>query len=410
MPIIEGNESGSSVIDGIPVGLYYYFIGKNDYSNMTYLGYAPTIESVTYNPFLDVALMDLISNNFDVGRYGTPTGGIPKCFRIESNRKIEKQLYSGKVFKDKSSTIDNHEPKLECYPFRYFILTDYINPPLLIKPQYLPTGQLEVYVTTSPISQSGKYNLWVKQYKGDMDGNLEGMINNTSLMLPVASSTYSQFLATSSASFNQGVANSLLENDMSLRHGKQNNALSSINNLVGGGIGLGANLLTGNIGGTLTSGISTVLGKLGNDLALNQLTERSVFKENAISSMANAQISDMLSTPRSIKTTGNDTLFNLINSKQRIDLIEFEPNSYNKRRIKEYFNRYGYSINTYDYINFRSRKYYNFIKTHICNITSDTVPHADMQEIKDIFNSGLTFWHIDNGAVVENYEVENTEV
>ena len=33
-----------------------------------------------------------------------------------------------------------------------------------------------------------------------------------------------------------------------------------------------------------------------------------------------------------------------------------------------------------------------------------------LEEIKEIFNKGVTIWHVDNGAEVGNYKVKNMEV
>ena len=128
--------------------------------------------------------------------------------------------------------------------------------------------------------------------------------------------------------------------------------------------------------------------------------------------MAQARISDMINTPNSIKTTGNDTLFNLRLSRQQIDVIEYKPKDEVIYRLDQYFKRYGYRYNRYgkigDYIN--SRKFYNFVKTNSCNIATAKVPLIHLEEIKEIFNRGTTIWHIDNGAEPLNYDVENMEV
>ena len=78
------------------------------------------------------------------------------------------------------------------YPYTYYIVTDYINPPLLIKPQYVNSldNRIRVKVRTTALSSESKYNIYVDRYKGDTYGNLEGMSNNTPLMLPVTSSIY----------------------------------------------------------------------------------------------------------------------------------------------------------------------------------------------------------------------------
>lgn len=426
MAVIWENEPDTSTVGNIPVGLYYYYIKKNEVDEMKYLGYVPTITSLSYNPFIDKDDLTLFGNNFDVDRYGKPDNVIPKCYRIATNPTIEKELADMKLFPYRIEYAQDYESKMFVYPFRYFLITDYINPPLLIKPELVKTdnNSLVVKVITSPLSMESKYNIFVEGYKNDMFGNLEGIINNTSLMLPVASSMYSNFLATSSNSFNKGIENALLENDMSLRHGNENFRFNQSRALANGvmgtissGLGTIGSAMSGNPFGVV-SGINGGVSGLvnmgydlqGNRIANSQMQEGASFKEYDINSMAQAKISDMLSTPKSLKTCGNDTLFNLTNSKQKIDVIEYRMSSVYQQRVEEYFKRYGYSINTYRPINITSRKYFNFIKTHVANIRSNTVPQIHLDEVKSIFNSGITFWHVENGAEIGNYNVVNREV
>ena len=134
--------------------------------------------------------------------------------------------------------------------------------------------------------------------------------------------------------------------------------------------------------------------------------------EYEINSMTQAKITDMINTPNAIKTSGNDTLFNLINSNQKIDIIKYQPKAKTMFRINKYFERYGYKYNEYgklsNYIN--NRNFYNFVKTNSCNIATAKVPLIHLEELKEIFNRGTTIWHIDNGAEPFNYDVKNMEV
>ena len=410
MAITVGNDSDTSRIGNLPVGLFYYYIGKEMIDSMSILGYVGVIESVTFNPFIDTNDLDLIESNFNTDKFGTVNGTIPKCYRITQNNKIQKLLYEERVFPYRIEFDNDYEPKQYCYPFRYFIVTDYINPPLLIKPQLVNNEKIRLHVYTAPLSQSSKYNIFVQNYKGDLNGNLEGVINTTAFMLPITSSVYSNFLATSANAFNTNMENALFENDMTLRHGLKQNEFNKWSGLFGSVMGLGGGLATKNpfsIVGSIGSGVSSVLGANMNE---QQMSEKSAFNEHAISSSANAQISDMLSTPRSLKTCGNDTLFNLVNSRQAIDIIEYRPTYAYQQRIKKYFERYGYALNRYERINVTSRKYFNFIKTHIANVSGDKVPNIHIAEIKDILNKGITFWHVDNGVDIGNYNVVNREV
>lgn len=420
MSIVSGNDIESSIMGNIPVGLYYYCIPREKINSATYLGFVDTIQSLTYNPFIEVDDMStIVECSFDSDRYGSPKGGIPKCYRMSGFDTIDKQLYELNTFPDNDNGLPTFEPKLYTFPFRYFMVTDYMNTPLVVKPELCENKTLKLRVKATNIATESKYNLYVNGYKGDYNGNLNGIVNNSPLMLPVLSSAYSQFLATSSASFNQGNINAMLENDLSLKQGLATNSLNyrqnTTNNYVQGissGLGAIASLFSLNFGGVVNgamgvaqSAINQHFNTLSNNLNNSQLKEQNKLSNFEVSSMANAKTTDLINTPNSIKTTGNDTLFNLVNSNRKIDIIEFGLDFRYKHRIYDYFVKYGYKVNKWEKINVNSRRYFNFIKTNTCNIVSDEIPHEYLEEIKDIFNRGVTIWHVDNEANVGDYSV-----
>nr|DAH28157.1 MAG TPA: Major tail protein [Caudoviricetes sp.] len=424
MSIVAGNDIESSIMGNIPVGLYYYCIPKEKVNSATYLGFVDTIQSLTYNPFIEIDDMStVIECSFDSDRYGTPKGGIPKCYRMSGFDTIDKQLYELNTFPDSDNGLPTFEPKLYTFPFRYFMVTDYMNTPLVIKPELCENKTLKLRVKATNIATESKYNLYVNGYKGDYNGNLNGIVNNSPLMLPVLSSAYSQFLATSSASFNQGNINAMLENDLSLKQGLATNNLNyrqnTTNNYMQGissGLGAIASLLSLNFGGVVNgamgvaqAGINQHFNTLSNNLNNSQLKEQNKLSNFEVSSMANAKTTDLLNTPNSIKTSGNDTLFNLVNSNRKIDIIEFGLDFRYKHRIYDYFVKYGYKVNKWEKINVNSRRYFNFIKTNTCNIVGEEIPHEYLEEIKDIFNRGVTIWHVDNGASVGDYSVSQLQ-
>ena len=424
MSIVSGNDIESSVMGNIPVGLYYYCIPREKVNSATYLGFVDTIQSLTYNPFIEIDDMStVIECSFDSDRYGTPKGGIPKCYRMSGFDTIDKQLYELNTFPDNDNGLPTFEPKLYTFPFRYFMITDYMNTPLVVKPELCENKTLKLRVKATNIATESKYNLYVNGYKGDYNGNLNGIVNNSPLILPVLSSAYSQFLATSSASFNQGNINAMLENDLSLKQGLATNNLNyrqnTTNNYMQGissGLGAIASLLSLNFGGVVNgamgvaqAGINQHFNTLSNNLNNSQLKEQNKLSNFEVSSMANAKTTDLLNTPNSIKTTGNDTLFNLVNSNRKIDIIEFSLDFRYKHRIYDYFVKYGYKVNKWEKINVNSRRYFNFIKTNTCNIVGEEIPHEYLEEIKDIFNRGVTIWHIDNGASIGDYSVSQLQ-
>ena len=66
------------------------------------------------------------------------------------------------------------------------------------------------------------------------------------------------------------------------------------------------------------------------------------------------------------------------------------------QRIDKYFDMYGYLTNTLKIPNLSNRPNWNYVKTIGLNIVpsaSASVPQEDLQEIKSIFDNGVTLWH-----------------
>ena len=180
MAISVGYENGSSNLNYIPVGFYFYAIPIDEIDKATYLGFVDTIQNLTYNPFIELNdITKVIDCPFEKTRYGEPVGGIPKCYAIRSFDYIEKSLF---FMLNNFSHDDNEDIRLQGYPYKYYLLTDYMNPPLLIKPELIDSNTIEIKVRTTPLSVQAKYNLFVKNYKGDREGNLEGLVNSISNM------------------------------------------------------------------------------------------------------------------------------------------------------------------------------------------------------------------------------------
>ena len=62
------------------------------------------------------------------------------------------------------------------------------------------------------------------------------------------------------------------------------------------------------------------------------------------------------------------------------------------RMIDDFFSMYGYRTDRVKTPNITGRRYWNFVKTNGCNVIGD-VPQSDIEVIKAMFNSGITFWH-----------------
>ena len=72
--------------------------------------------------------------------------------------------------------------------------------------------------------------------------------------------------------------------------------------------------------------------------------------------------------------------------------------------IDQYFSMYGYKVNEVKIPNITGRRNWNYVKTVGCYIDAD-IPQEDLQQIKSMFDNGVTFWH--NPATFADYSQNN---
>lgn len=73
--------------------------------------------------------------------------------------------------------------------------------------------------------------------------------------------------------------------------------------------------------------------------------------------------------------------------------------------IDDFFTMFGYAVNRVTTPDIHARSRYTYVKTQGCNISA-TFPVEDAEEIRRIFDSGVTFW--DPAGAVGDYSQENT--
>lgn len=74
------------------------------------------------------------------------------------------------------------------------------------------------------------------------------------------------------------------------------------------------------------------------------------------------------------------------------------------RNIDDYFSAVGYATNKIKVPNITGRRNWNYVKTADCYIEGD-IPQGDLNEIKSMFNKGITLWH--NPATFADYSQNN---
>lgn len=112
-------------------------------------------------------------------------------------------------------------------------------------------------------------------------------------------------------------------------------------------------------------------------------------------------------TPNSARGNINGGDINVSSSKNGFYFYKISIKREYAKIIDNFFNMYGYKVNDVKIPNITGRTYWNYVKTIDCNIEGE-IPQEDMQEIKDIFNNGVTFWH--DASKFLDYSQNNTIV
>ena len=385
-------------------GLYYYVVDKSTSNvDLSYIGFVDTIQNITFNPFLESENFDVVVTDFNTERYGQPKEGTPKVNRIKTQHNRDRRIKDFYITPH-TDTDYNDEPILNVYPFCYYTLTDGFGNIKMIQPQYLPLREyngttqynIEIKVKTN-INHDSKYLLYLNGYKSDTEGYIEGMVNKTPLVAPNKSSAYSNFWSRSSSSFMANYEVGKLENELTYEQTTRGNMVNGVANGIG-------SLLSLNLGGA----ISNTANMINNQINANQNYD---FNEYAIEQAHNSKIADYVKTPATVKSLGNNMSFERSIYGNGLVLTRYQQTDTNRKKAKQYFKRYGYPYNQYTKNPcIRTRKAFNYIKFTNCNIHGDNIPHIHLIELKQIFENGITLWHLDRTNDFKNYEQDNSEV
>ena len=444
--IPKSQDTYESYINGIPMATHFYYIdtdlmfksGKKCLKPITQSGF---VMNFLYMPFLERQDVDLWEIDYDQKNLGSvsdtstdPEEGV-KVYKIINGKINDKEIGTVNIypkFERERLRSPKNESKLYQYPYHYITINDYINQPLQINPQYIEGVRNTIDVKVSqPISITGGYTIYIDGYKGDKNqGANEGLFSSAGLDLPTSGTQYAQFMANSKNSFLQeniaignnyrtatatniigGVSSGNAQTMVSA--GKEaykgyKDYKGSLLASMGGGAALGS--VAGPIGTAVGAGVGLVGG-----LVSGHINNKNN-KENAIQS-AIATINDTLSAPRNVSLSSSDILMTLDRNKGEIVYNRYWITKQYQKKIADYWTLYGYKQNKMmknpDNKLITSRKYFNYIKTIDANIYGENLDKSEVELIKDIYNSGITFWHQEqlhkDGLQMFDYHIDNKE-
>lgn len=172
---------------------------------------------------------------------------------------------------------------------------------------------------------------------------------------------------------------------------------NGVNNALDIGRGALTGAIAGATGGTLFGGLGTIPGALLGGAA------------GAISPIVNtlAKTHQASVTPDQAHGDLGTGDFTFAFARNSISLYEMSVRPEMAAVIDGFFSMYGYKVNTVKTPNITGRTNWNYVKTIGCYIKAD-IPQEDLNEIKSMFDKGITFWH--NPATFMDYSQSNTIV
>lgn len=261
------------------------------------------------------------------------------------------------------SDIDGYVPKnakLKTWPFAYLLVSNCsgTDVPYRFEDFYTISDNQKTIVTPSfrvqsCMTPSGSIRMSPLNYKGQEVNPVEGMNLGKFPMCSWVGDSYTNWLTQNGVNIGLGVAGSLLST--------------------------GSSVATGNP-------IGVASGVLGVANTLGEIHKESIAP---LQSEGNINCGDVVTA-----SGQNDFRFQVMTIKSQFAKI-----------IDEYFSTYGYSTNRVKVPNTNNRSNWNYVETRNIDITGNA-PQEDVQEIKNMFDNGVTLWH--NPNTFGDYSQSNT--
>ena len=274
-----------------------------------------------------------------------------------------------------SSTLDGYMPKnrkMYCYPYSYLYVSNNAGSDIIYHYEDWQDPTEPYFSVRGTLGQGCSIQMYPYAYKKQALTSGYGAYGISCGKLPLLSWTSDYYLNWQ--------------------------AQNGVNNVVRGGLGV-ASGLTQAAGGILSAAEGSVSGvatAIGGGI-------------NIISSITEAMHEDWKANLVPDQARGNTNCADLTYA---MDKCGFTFRKMSCRReyavmIDNFFSMFGYKVNKVKVPNIYGRANWNYVQCIQANIIGD-IPQDDMQEIKGMFNEGITFWH--NPATYLDYSQTNAIV
>lgn len=279
------------------------------------------------------------------------------------------------------------ESKLLLSPYTSLTLCDYKGNAIDLKVEYIRGNSIEI-INRGSLGTSNKVSYGIRNYNrtsnvdpvnADFISLEHSIINMNPNDIPVITDHLASFL--------QGNRNSIQNQKNVIDHNKNMSQVTANINTVSSG----ASAMQGNMG--------SLAGVAGSQVAKYKGQKDSVLAMQGIM----AKQKDLDNIPPQIAKMGSNTSFDIGHQYTGLFIIKKQITNEYINKLEGFFNMYGYKVNEVKIPNIKTRRYWNYVQTENC-IIRGYINNEDLQEIKDIFDNGITFWHTDD---IGNYDLNN---
>lgn len=258
-----------------------------------------------------------------------------------------------------NTTLNGYTPKnnkVKCYPFNYLYITNNTGGDVTYKYEdFTGTPNFKVDGTITTGCSIRLYPTNYKKYSNNVWTNSELNFGLTGSKYPSCSwksDAYTNWLT--------------------------QNAVNNVTGFATSTLGIVAGAFTGNA-------IGVAGGLIGIANSIGSIYEHSLVPDQA---------------------KGNVNSGDIVASEKMLGFIAYKMSIKQEyaKIIDDFFSMFGYKVNTTKVPNITGRRNWNYVKTIDCNIEG-YIPQEDLEEIKGMFNTGVTIWH--NPSTFLDYSQNN---
>lgn len=305
------------------------------------------------------------------------------CMRVDSSFGLRDFDYHRVLIDKYEHFTQPSESKLMMFPYVLTELTDLKGSQMTIKNEYVNGDDLDVEIMGS-LAPSNRTAYNVVNYRNQfsqidnlnqmrLTGYQHAVINAKPNDVPIITDMLSAYL--------QGNRNSLMTQLDTIQFNGVMNAFS-------GALGMD-NAVNGNSVPGLLAGVGATVSAIGN-------TQLAIEGQSS-------KIKDINNLPPNISKMGGSAQFDFGYNLSGLYIIKKQITEEYRLKLENYFKMFGYKRQRVKVPNFHTRQHFNYVKTVGCMILGD-FNNEDLQELKNIFDNGITLWHTDD---VGNYSLAN---